>query len=256
MSTTKKLKPTQKWMIVFTAVLLAAVIVARIFFGEEGFYWALGSVQVLMAGIHLLVLLQTRNPVYLITVSFYVFLALVFIPPLGGHPWRLFFAIAGAVLLILHTFVLISKQINWRYREILELAARPVEGAADGFTSRPYPSGSAEFSREDARGLARFLLKYVIAYPVFETDRVVLIIPRYMWSYLIFFKRKYDNETYIAFTDSGQVSVRIARPDYQAYKEELTFDQLCASLGDLFKQFMGKYRQGEAGAIIERLNSV
>lgn len=255
MPVTKKLRATQKWMIVFTAVLLAAVIVARIFFGEVGFYWALGSVQVLMAGIHLLVLLQTRNPVYLITVLFYVSLALVFLPPLAGHPWRLFFAVAGAILLILHTFVLISKQINWRYREILELAARPVESAADGFTSRPYPSGSAEFSGEEARGLARFLRKYVVAYPVFEADRVVLVIPRYMWSYLIFFKRNYDNETYIAFTDSGQVSVRIARPDYQAFKEELTFDQLCASLGDLFKQFMGMYRKGETKAIIERLNA-
>ncbi len=256
MPITKKLKPTQRWMIFFTAVLIAIIIAARLFYGEIGFYWALGSAQILMAAIHFLVLLQTRNPVYLITVSFYGFLALVFLPPLDGHPWRLFFAVAAGILLILHTFVLISKQINWRYREILELAARPVEGAADGFTPRPYPSGSADYTGNDARGLARFLLKYVITYPVFEADRVVLVIPRYMWSYLLFFKRSYDNETYIAFNDAGEVSVRIAKPDYQAYKEELTFDQLCASLGDLFKQFMGMYRQGEAKAIIERLNAV
>lgn len=256
MPNTKKLKPTQKWMIFFTAVLYAIIIAARLFYGEIGFYWAFGSVQVLMAAIHFLVLLQTRNPVYLVMIAFYGFLALIFLPPLAGHPWRLFFALAAGILLILHIFVLISKQINWKYREILGLAAGPVEGAADGFTSRPFPSGSAEYSREDARGLARFLLKYVIAYPIFEADRVVLVIPRYMWSYLIFFKRNYDNETYIAFTDSGQVSVRIARPDYLAYKEELTFDQLCASLGELFQQFMGLYRQGEAKVIIERLNAV
>jgi hypothetical protein len=209
-----------------------------------------------MAAIHFLVLLQTRNPVYLVTVGFYASLALVFLPPLDAHPWRLFFAVAGAVLLILHVFVLISKQINWRYREILELAARPVEDTADGFTSRPFPSGSAEFTREDVRGLARFLLKHVVSYPVFEADRVVLVIPRYMWSYLIFFKRHYEKETYIAFSDAGQVTVRIARPDYQAFKEELTFDQLCASLGDLFKRFMDDYRRGEARAIIARLNAV
>jgi hypothetical protein len=256
MPITKKLKQTQKWMIFFTTVLIAIIFAARIFYGEVGFYWALGSTQILMAAIHFLVLLQTRNPVYLITVSFYGFMALVFLPPLDGHPWRLFFAVAAGVFLILHIFVLISKQINWRYREILELAARPVEGAADGFAARPFPSGSADYTREDARRLARFLLKYVIAYPVFEADRVVLIIPRYMWSYLLFFKPSYDNETYVAFNDAGEVSVRIAKPDYQAYKEELTFDQLCASLGDLFKQFMGMHRQGEAKAIIERLNSV
>jgi len=256
MPNTKKLKQTQKWMMFFTAVLIAIIIAARLFYGEVGLHWALGSTQLLMAAIHFLVLLQTRNPVYLVTVSFYGFMALIFLPPLYCQPWRLFFALAAGILLILHIFVLISKQINWKYREILELAAGPVEGAADGFTSRPFPSGSAEYSREDARGLARFLLKYVIAYPIFEADRVVLVIPRYMWSYLIFFKRNYVNETYIAFTDSGQVSVRIARPDYLAYKEELTFDQLCASLGDLFQQFMGLYRQGEAKVIIERLNAV
>jgi hypothetical protein len=242
-------------MIVFTTVLIAIVAAARVFFGEVGFYWALGATQVLMAAIHFLVLLRTRNPVYLITVAFYGFLALVFLPPLAGHPWRLVFAVAGAVLLFLHFFVLISKQINWRYREILELAARPVEETSDGFTSRPYPSGTAEFSREEARGLARYLLRYVIAYPIFEEDRTVLIIPRYMWSYLLFFRRSYTRETYVAFQDTGEVSVRIAELDYRAYREELTFDELCASLGDLFKQFMSNYRAGHPKKIIERINS-
>jgi hypothetical protein len=242
-------------MIVFTAVLIAIVAASRILYGEAGFYWALGATQVLMAAIHFLVLLRTRNPVYLITVAFYGLLALVFLPALADHPWRLVFAVAGAVFLFLHFFVLISKQINWRYREILELAANPVQDAADGFTSRPYPSGRAEFSLEDSRGLARFLLRYVIAYPIFEEDRVVLIIPRYMWSYLLFFRRTYARETYVAFHNTGEVSVRIAEPDYRAYREELTFDELCASLGDLFKRFMSNYREGDPTRIIDLINS-
>ncbi len=254
MPTTKNLRPTQKWMIFFTAVLLVIVAAARIFYGEVGFYWALGATQILMAAIHFLVMFRTRNPVYLITVSFYGLLALVFLPPLAGHPWRIVFAVAGAILIILHFIVLISKQINWRYREILELAARPVKDAADGFTSRPFPSGSADYGKEDASGLARYLLKYVIAYPIFEDGRVVLIVPRYMWSYLLFFKRTYTKETYVVFHDTGEVSVRIAELDYRAYREELTFDELCASLGDLFKQFMIDYREGNAKKIINRVN--
>jgi hypothetical protein len=152
--------------------------------------------------------------------------------------------------------VFISKKINWRYREILELAAKPVDGAADGFTPRPFPSGSADYKRQDVLDLAGFLKKYVIAYPSIEKDRIVFVIPRIMWTFILGIKRNYDNETYVAFSDSGHVSVRIAKPDYQAYKQELTFDQLCASLGNVFKEFMLLYRGGEKNKILEWLNSV
>jgi hypothetical protein len=116
--------------------------------------------------------------------------------------------------------------------------------------------GPADFTRKDALGLARYLKKYVVAFPVVESGRVVLVIPEYMWRHLIFFKSSYDKSTYVAFMDSGEVTVRIAKKDYLKYREELTFDQLCASLGDLFKRFMLWYKTKEPGRILDELNSV
>jgi hypothetical protein len=151
--------------------------------------------------------------------------------------------------------LLFSRRLEWRYKEILQLAAKPVTGTTDGFTSRPFPTGSAEFTREDAIKLARYLTKNVIAFPFIESDRVVLVIPEYMWIYVLFFKRSYEKGTYVAFSDSGQVTVRIAKNDYQKYREELTFDQLCVSLGDLFKQFMLWSREGTSEKIFAKLIS-
>jgi len=256
MEVKKKLKPKQLAMTIFTLVLLSILGVGWIFFGQQGFNWTFGSIQVLMALIHFTVMLRTRNLIYLNEVLLYVLWALTFLPPLAGHPWHNVFAVASAVFLFIHIGILISKRINWRYREILELAARPVEDISNGFTSRPFPSGQADFTRKDAVVLARFLLKHVAVFPFFETDRVVFVIPRYMWAYLLFPKRNYDNGTYVALYDSGQITVRIARIDYESFKEELTFDQLCASLGNLFKQFLRLSIDGKPGEIIKQLNAV
>lgn len=255
MPQSSKLKVTQRWMILFTAVLIAIIIAARIFYGPPGFYWALGLTQWLMALIHGIVLIRVRNPIYLIPVLMYCFLGLTFLPPLNEHPWHLVFAIVAAALLVAFLAVLITRKIEWRYRDILELAAQPVSDTSNGFTSRPFPTGRFQYTRADALGLAAFALKNVVAYPQIEEKRVVFVIPRYMWSYLVFFKRGYREETYVSFADSGEVSVRIARRDYQAYKEELTFDQLCGSLGECFKQFMQDYREGRPDEIIRRLNT-
>ena len=256
MSQKSKLKVTQRWMIFFTSIFIAAIIAGWVLYGESGFYWTLSAAQLLMALIHGGVLFSTRNPVYLIPVLMYLFMGLTFLPPLKEHPGHLIFSITAAAMLAGFIAILITKKINWRYREILELAAMPVDETSDGFTHRPFPSGRLDVTRADALGLARFLLKNVVAYPLIEPDRVVFVIPRYMWRYLILFRRSYATETYVAFAGSGEVSVRIAQPDYQAYKEELTFDHLCASLGNLFKQFMQHYQDGQPGRIIERLNAL
>lgn len=255
MEQTAKLKPIQVGMTIFTSILLGAMIFGRIFFGPDGFYWALSAAQILLSLIHLTVLMRTRNWIYLIPSGMYTFWFLTFFPPLAGHPQHLFFSIVSALFLLAFIGLLFSRRLEWRYKEILQLAAKPVTGTTDGFTSRPFPAGSAEFTREDAIKLARYLTKNVIAFPFIESDRVVLVIPEYMWVYVLFFKRSYEKGTYVAFSDSGQVTVRITKNDYQKYREELTFDQLCVSLGDLFKQFMLWSREGTSEKIFAKLNS-
>ncbi len=250
-----KMKPIQVWMTLFTLILIGVMIFGRIFFGPLGFYWTFGSIQILLAVIHCVVLLRTRNWIYVIPTGMYTLWWLTFFPPFADHPWHQIFAVASALFLLGFIFVLVSKRINWRYKEILQLAAQPVTGTTDGFTSRPFPAGSADFTRDSALGLARYLEKHVIAFPFIEPDRVVLVIPEYMWVYMLFLKRNYGKGTYVAFGHNGQVTVRIARNDYHKYEDELTFDQLCVSLGNLFKRFMQWYREGTPEKIMTQLNS-
>ncbi|MBD3415235.1 MAG: hypothetical protein GF421_12505 [Candidatus Aminicenantes bacterium] len=250
-----KLKPVQVGMWVFTLALTLSVLLAWIFFGSSGFYWTFGSIQFLLALMHFFVLLRTRYLAYLIPVGMYFLWGMTFLHLFEDHPWHTYFAGASAVLLFAFIFVLVSKRINWRFKEILELAAKPVKGTADGFSHRPFPAGSADFTGKDVVGLARYLKKYVVVFPFIESDRVVLVIPEYMWLYMVLFRNSYQNETYVAFENSGNVTVRIARRDYEKYKQELTFDHLCGSLGELFKQFVQWYMEGIPEKILDRLNS-
>lgn len=255
MKNESRLKSTQKWMAAVTAALIVMIIAARVFYGSLGMAWILGAVLLVMGAIHFVVLVVTRNPAYIFLVLFYILAGLTIFPSFSEAPWHLAAAIGAAAALMGMIGVFISKTINWRYREVLELAAAPVEEVEDGFTPRPFPSGSFNYSRSESEGLGRFLRKYVIAYPFFEKNRVVYVIPRYMWSYLLQIRKNYNKETYVAFADDGEVTVRIDQRDYQAYKEELSFDQLCTFMGNLFKQFMQDYKQGKEKQILHRLNA-
>jgi hypothetical protein len=254
--TRKKLKVTHRGLIIFTLILVAALIAARIIYGEKGLNWGLAGANLFWTLLHFVVMIRTRNAVYIITVSYFLFAGLTFLPLLSANPLHLIFAIIAAVFLIPFLWVLNSKKINWRYNEILELAAQPVEDALDGFTPRPFPVGRIEYGRDEIRNFCRFLLRHVIAFPIEEENRVVLVIPPYISSYLIFFKRNYKKDTHIIFNDSGHISVRISERDYRTYKQELTFDQLCASLADVFIRFLKLYCDGREKEIIAQLNAV
>ena len=70
------------------------------------------------------------------------------------------------------------------------------------------------------------------------------------------FKKYVDElvDSYVAFNYDGTVAVNIARKDYQKYKEEYTFDELCHALGDLFRRFLEYYRDGKEEKILEELS--
>lgn len=251
-----KLKRTHVAWTVSWLVLVAGVIATNFVFGEQAFYWVLGVLSLAWTLIHLAVMARTGNTIYLVTAPYFLFMGLTFLPPLQDHSLRLVFAIGAASLLVPFFWVLTTKRINWRYREILELAAKPVKDTANGFTARPYPAGQTEHTAAEIRSFSQFLLKHVIAYPVYEDGRVILVIPRYMFVWLFGLRRDYTEETHVAFDDSGEMSVRISEKDYRTYKDELTFDQLCASLAGLFVGFLESHRTGRSREIIATLNSV
>jgi len=249
-----KLKSSTWEAIAFIVVLPVILAGTWIIFGKEAFRTLFWMIMLLAALMHFVFLTRTKNPVYWIPMLFYTFMALAFLTPY--RPLQLLFAVGAGILFILLMYVLFTNRIKWRYREILELAARPVNQSDDGFTPRPFPAGDAKYTRAEISGFARFVLKQVIAFPYFAQDRIVFVVPERMYRDFFFLRRNYLKHTYVSFDFDGKVSVNIAKKDYQKYKEELTFDQLCQSLGNLFKEFLGLYQKGESKRIIGRLNAL
>ncbi|MBC8459095.1 MAG: hypothetical protein H8D67_13965 [Deltaproteobacteria bacterium] len=66
----------------------------------------------------------------------------------------------------------------------------------------------------------------------------------------------YSDETYISFSNNGNVTVNITQEDYLKYKDSYAFDQLCNHLGKLFIGFFEDYQKGESDKILYKLKSM
>ena len=138
----------------------------------------------------------------------------------------------------------------------MELAAGPVQEVENGFTERPFPSGKADYTPEEVKTFAGFSLKNLIAVPYYEQNRIVLAITGHYIDHMLNIRNDYSKDSWVAFDFNGNVSVFIIKDDYLQYKDELSFNQLCKSLGDLFKEFLHNFKNGEEVKIINRLSEI
>ncbi len=72
----------------------------------------------------------------------------------------------------------LSHKHTLRHRKFLELAAKHVNEAADGFTQRPYPVGNISFSKNELIDFAAFMKKQAIAIPFIEKNNLILSLPQ------------------------------------------------------------------------------
>ncbi|MFC1916924.1 hypothetical protein ACFLX1_02205, partial [Chloroflexota bacterium] len=103
----------------------------------------------------------------------------------------------------------------------------------------------------------QFVRRHLIAVPYTGKDKVVFVpvSAGREFPFIMGFKNDYTDETWVAFDFNGDVSVNISHRDYLNYNEELSFDQLCESLGNLFIEFIGMFQRGEGTRIIDRMNA-
>mgnify|MGYP000498303210 CR=1 FL=1 len=151
-----------------------------------------------------------------------------------------------------------KKKLKYRGREIMELAAWDVEDGPESYTERPRPAGVVEYSKYDIIDFGNHLKKNLVCMPFQEENRILLVPVKMGDEFEFLYKPDYDylSKTWIAFDFDGQVSVHISRKDYLNYKDDLAFDHLCESLGQLFITFADFYMRGNKVRIIDRLNSV
>jgi len=171
--------------------------------------------------------------------------------------WFLYFCaiVIGVWMMIL---VVVKRKNKFKGREVFELAARATELSADGFTDRPRPAGKSTYTRDELMGFAEYIRRNLIALPYREEDRVVFVPIRMGDEYHFNFSPDSfrQGRTWIAFDFHGNITVSMSKRDYLAYKEELSFDQLCSNLGQLFINFMEYYKKGEAERIVYQLNEL
>jgi hypothetical protein len=159
-------------------------------------------------------------------------------------------------------FSILSYQLPIKYfgmngplRIFLELAAEPINDTKDGFTNRPYPIGKIDYSKEQIIGFAKYLNYNLISTSIIGNEKIILVLSNSLFQYIPGIKPNLENVTYISFDYVGNMAVQISQNDYKKYKDQLTFDQLCSSLGNLFVEFLNNYKTNNKKAIMELIRS-
>ena len=260
----RKLKPDHNFygLLVPFAVLAIGALFGFLFSLEAAFYFV--AVFFCMYALYsLFTFIRTRNPAFIVVCLYQLSVgAMGFLVPdrIGGprDPEILFLMFLILFFLVWIIILFLTKKLKWRGREVLEMAAGPVEDAGGGYTTRPLPAGKTEFSDRQIIQFAGFARRNLIAVPYTGKDKVVFVpvVTGREFPFIMGLKGDYTDETWIAFDLNGEVSVNISHRDYLNYNEELSFDQLCESLGNLFIEFMDMFRRGEGTRIIDRMNNV
>ena len=205
---------------------------------------------------------RTRSTGYLASTLYLAACSLMLAVRVGVIPGDREVAPAFGILLmasiVFLVFVLLTRQAKWRGRDILELAALPVQDRVESFSGRPRPSGRGDFDRADVLEFAAFARRRQLAMTYAEPGRVVFVPLRMGKEFGYLFRRRpdYVNDTWVAFHDDGQVTVNVSHEDYREFREDLDFDQLCQSLADVFLGFFEMHRKGQDSRILDRLDAM
>jgi hypothetical protein len=155
-------------------------------------------------------------------------------------------------LLFLHEKLPDNMDIRY-FRNILRMAANPITDCRDGYTDRLYPMGKIEVKKMVIEEFGKFANYNLIATTYKENDKIILVLSNGWFQYIPFLKPAWEKVTYVALDDAGSYNVHIARKDYRVYKNDVTFDLLCASLGNLMMEIVKMYENESIDEIIKLL---
>jgi hypothetical protein len=261
MYTIHKLKPDRSitgLIPAFSALIITATL--GILYGEKVAFTFLALFFWGFALYTLITFLRTQNANFIIPVLYQVFAGLLIINWQPGEKTVTgqFASMAVLAFLIWLVYLIATKKVKWRGREILEMAAAPIEETGNGYTSRPLAAGKVDFNKEQIMDFARFARRHLIAVSYVGKDKIIFV-PVMMgreFGFIMGLKNDYTDETWVSFDFDGNVTVNISHRDYLEYIEALSFEQLCASLGNLFVEFVEMHQRGEGVRIIDRMDAV
>jgi hypothetical protein len=265
MSHEKKLKPDHSLVgLLPSFISLLIIAIASVIFGRRGMAWSATLIFFGFTGFAFAAQRRSGSLSYIASTVYLLTATLAFASVPGSifgmrdRTFYDFFRVLTLPSIVMLIYLLLTRRAKWRGRDILELAAAPVDELGNGFTERPYPSGKADYSWDEILGFARFCGKHMISLPYIESERVYLVPVRmgkefgHLWNV----SRNISKDTWVCFDSVGNVTVNISKDDYYLYRDDLSFDQLCDSLAALYIDFLDLYRRDTTVRIIDRLNSV
>ena len=263
----RKLKPDGNWCLALLPFALLAIgALLWLLFSPGATFYFIAVFFWVYALYSFITFIRTRNLGFIVAVLFQLSIgAMCFLLSLKisgkiGEPRDslvIFLIFLVLFLWVWLIFLFLTKKMKWRGRDVLEMAAGPVEDTGSGYTTRPLPAGKTEFTQKQIIQFAQFAKRHLVAVPYIGRDKVVFVPVRawHEFPFIVGLKSDYIDETWVAFSFNGDVSVNICHRDYLNYNEELSFDQLCGSLGNLFIEFMEMFQRGEGTRIIDRMNT-
>lgn len=211
---------------------------------------------------------RTKNYGFLLSSGFMLLLAafVLSVPAesiLDGNPrtipsYSALLIVAIIALMIVLIYLSYSRKLKWRGAEIFELAAINIDESAESYTARPKPVMKLDYNKTELREFAEFLSSKLICLSFKEDNRYVYMPVKTTEEIPLLYKPRidYEGRTWVAFDYDGNISVNIARRDYLYYKDDLDFDQLCNSMGQLFLDFFELFRKGNEIRIMDRLDEL
>lgn len=138
-------------------------------------------------------------------------------------------------------------------RRLFRLASERIFKTDNGYTERPYSGKKVDCTRDELLGFVRFLHGNYVIRPFYYESHICLSFSMNT-SLVVIHEGKEVSHVIIGY--DGSVTVKVSDKDYRDYRERLSFDQLCASLADIFTRFLEYYKNGLDSRIMIELKSV
>jgi len=262
----KYLKPDRKLTGLIPVIVLYLVFaLSSVLFGIQVAFDVTGVFIFFYALGVLLEFRHTLNPYYLVSFG-YLFLGsiwlFIFDPRMLKHnggqlsPVALFIMVLIIFLAFWLLFLLFTKRLKWKGREVMELIARNVEESVDGYTDRPRPCGNLNATQLELDEFIAYLRKNLVFLVVREVDQYVLVPVKMGNEFRHLLRVNHEQYTWITINHAGDIRVHIAKEDYLDYKVNLSYDQLSENLGNLVKHFFEEFRAHNEVRILDEIHGV
>jgi hypothetical protein len=160
--------------------------------------------------------------------------------------------IVGLFLIIFWSKLSAQERLVSNARRLFKLASGLINAVDGGYTNRPYSMGKVNISEIELKGFINFMESKFIVKAFVNNDVYHLGFSMGISPLVVSDSHKLS---YVRIDKERNLSVRISSFDYMQYKEQISFDQLCQSMAEVFERYIAYYKEGKESRIMSELKS-